>query len=901
MAFEKVGVRAVIEGLGRFNRDARIINRRLKEVTRGLTDVDRKSRKTGRGMDSFGRKLKGVSGDLLILGGALTAVGVAGGAFLFTATQLAARVETLGVVTVTLGKNVGKTKDEIRDLEQAVVSEGITLRAARKSIALMIQSNIDLANATNLATLAQNAAVIAGINSSEAFERLVFVITSGNVRMARTLGLQVSFQDAYKKTAEELGKTTLELTQQEKVGARTNAVLAAGTTIVGAYGAAMETAGKKVTSLPRHIERARRELGEQFLPIYGAAIDLVTASLKSWSDLDEVWRRIIASSALVATSTGLVLGNFALLAAAIPRLVGALGALSAALGITLAALGAVALAIGAVVAAGILFINFTANLKQKQRAVAGAIEELSTSLLRSEATYKDYRAEIERVNDVIEQQGFLGTLLTREIKTLTEAEFNAAREALAWHDAQLDLSDAIDDTRTATENLAGKLGITEEKLFRMAEAAGVSKDELEKLSAEEFEIKVKAKLEEELQKKLQGELDELQLFIDTDVTIKFADFQEAVEEINQSIDQLEIEKIEAIAELEARGAEDLEDVADSVDGLNDRIRDQVSRLGELNTSLGIARDRLGEMGDETDELSRRSAQAGIDRMTTDIAQQKETIAELRAEMAELQGSTDEMLAAQEFALSDLEQVYLDKMRGRVADIDEVTAAWSRQTAEILFNLATQRLGIDGFTREELQALTKLAGPEGLGLIDEAGVALIETIDEANAAMERTGDQSGLFAEDMVTLAGVMTDPKIAAEELAEAIRDVELAMLEFRRNEQAAALIERGLITQGVFRRRQRGGPVRRSQPYLVGETGEELFIPNQSGIVLPSSLTTALSSFLTAATSAIPIAGAGAPASAAAGGTTTQEFNMSIHTSAPIEPIIADFNLLALMGERRG
>ena len=660
----------------------------------------------------------------------------------------------------------------------------------------------------------------------------------------------------------------------------------------------METAGKKATSLPRHIERARRELGEQFLPIYGAAIDLVTASLKSWSDLDVVWQRIIGSGVLVATTTGLVLGNLLLFAAAVPRIITAVNALSLALGVSAVALGVVALAIGSVIAAGVLLVNFYTDLKQKQRAVEGAIEDFSTELLRSEATYKDYRAEIERVNAVIEQQGFKGTLLTREIKTLTEAEFNAAREALAWHDAQLGVSDAIEDTRTATEKLSAELGITEERLFGMAEAAGVSKTALEELSAEEFEVKVKAKLEADLQESLQGRLDELQLFIDTDITIKFTDFQEAVEEINQSIDQLEIEKIEAIAELEARGAEDLEDVADSIGGLNDRIRDQVSRLGELQTSLGIARDRLGEMGDETDELSRRSAEAGIDRMTTDISQQGETIAELRTEMAELQGSTDDLVAQQGQALSDLEREYLDKMRGRVADIDEVTAAWERQTAEILFNLATQRLGIDGFTREELAALTKLAGPEGLGLIDEAGVALIESIDKANVSMQAAGDQSGSFAEDLGNLAQVMNDPKIAADDLAEAIRGVTLATKEL------ADLQFRTLGTLGLvpfIADRQTGGPVRRGQPYRVGETGEELFIPNQSGIVLPSSLTSALSSFLTAATSAIPIAGAGAPGAVASGGTTEQNFNMQINTSAPVEPIIADFNLLALMGERRG
>jgi hypothetical protein len=37
---------------------------------------------------------------------------------------------------------------------------------------------------------------------------------------------------------------------------------------------------------------------------------------------------------------------------------------------------------------------------------------------------------------------------------------------------------------------------------------------------------------------------------------------------------------------------------------------------------------------------------------------------------------------------------------------------------------------------------------------------------------------------------------------------------------------------------RQSGGPVRRNQPYMVGEKGPELFVPNQSGMVVPSQVT---------------------------------------------------------------
>lgn len=55
-------------------------------------------------------------------------------------------------------------------------------------------------------------------------------------------------------------------------------------------------------------------------------------------------------------------------------------------------------------------------------------------------------------------------------------------------------------------------------------------------------------------------------------------------------------------------------------------------------------------------------------------------------------------------------------------------------------------------------------------------------------------------------------------------------------------------------KRRADGGPVRRGEPYIVGEEGQELFVPDQSGVVVPNDV-------LTRATSGRPVsfaAGAG-------------------------------------------
>ena len=191
------------------------------------------------------------------------------------ATLLAARVETLGIVTKTLGRSAGKTEFEIRSLERSIVDQGITLQGSRQAIAMMIQSNVDLAHATDLARLAQDTAVIANLNSSEAFQQLTYVLQTGNVRMARTLGLNVQFGKAQQELAKSLGKTTAELSEQEVMQARTNAVMKAGERIAGTYEAAMGTAGKKMLSMDRQLEELSRILGEGFLPALESVVSVL--------------------------------------------------------------------------------------------------------------------------------------------------------------------------------------------------------------------------------------------------------------------------------------------------------------------------------------------------------------------------------------------------------------------------------------------------------------------------------------------------------------------------------------------------------------------------------------------------------------------------------------------------
>ncbi|MEM4368376.1 MAG: hypothetical protein QXO21_05155, partial [Candidatus Anstonellales archaeon] len=199
---------------------------------------------------------------------------------LISSTMLSARAETLGIALETIGKNAGYSKREIYDFTEIVKSQGITIESARESMARMIQANISLSEASKLARIAQDAAVIGNINSSQAFEKLIYGIQTAQTEVLRTIGINVSFEASYANLAKSLGKTREELTENEKTQARLNAVLEQGQKIAGVYEQAMTTVGKQITSLPRYWEEFKNTLGETFKPSLSIIISGITQGLK---------------------------------------------------------------------------------------------------------------------------------------------------------------------------------------------------------------------------------------------------------------------------------------------------------------------------------------------------------------------------------------------------------------------------------------------------------------------------------------------------------------------------------------------------------------------------------------------------------------------------------------------
>ncbi len=209
------------------------------------------------------------------------------------AVMEAARYETLGIVMTQVGRHVGYTAIQMEDFTKSLQKTGISMTESRNTLTQMASAQMDLTASSKLARIAQDAAVIGNINSSEAFQRMIYGIRSGQTEVLRTIGINVMFDQSYQKMAVTLNKTVSQLTDQEKRQARTNEVVKFGSQIAGAYEASMETMGKQILSAQRYTEDLTVSIGAFLKPI---AQLVVTPALKWLEDTSKGMKKFVESA-----------------------------------------------------------------------------------------------------------------------------------------------------------------------------------------------------------------------------------------------------------------------------------------------------------------------------------------------------------------------------------------------------------------------------------------------------------------------------------------------------------------------------------------------------------------------------------------------------------------------------
>lgn len=256
-----------------------------QNMKKGFAGIDSMSSKSVAGLAAVAGGVAGVAGMLATK--LLDSVGNAAAAvqnLVKESTMLAARNETLGVSLEIVGQNAGYSKDELKEYEEGLKKTGISILESKQSMVSMIQAELDLADASKLARVAQDAAVLSGLNSSQTFQRIVHALTTMQPEILRNLNLTVDMQKAVEEYARKnnISAQSIDTTTRRQI--MLNAVLEKGKTIAGSYEAAMTTVGKKLGSLERYKEDFKVLFGEMFTPALGAGVDFISEKLKEMQE-----------------------------------------------------------------------------------------------------------------------------------------------------------------------------------------------------------------------------------------------------------------------------------------------------------------------------------------------------------------------------------------------------------------------------------------------------------------------------------------------------------------------------------------------------------------------------------------------------------------------------------------
>jgi hypothetical protein len=218
--------------------------------------------------------------------------------------QAAGEVDSLQRIALLMSQRQGLTTEQTYELLDAVRAVGIRADSAATLVGRMATYELNLSHATELATMAQNLAVIANENSSDTLERLVTIILTGNRLMARHLGLQIDFEAAQRRLADSLGIEQEQLNDVQFAQANLNALLEEGARFAGAYAVAQSSPTRALMSMEREIYNLRVQLGAPFLDAWYSVImamrHVVQALIEATREGDSLYSLLVNLGAVAS-------------------------------------------------------------------------------------------------------------------------------------------------------------------------------------------------------------------------------------------------------------------------------------------------------------------------------------------------------------------------------------------------------------------------------------------------------------------------------------------------------------------------------------------------------------------------------------------------------------------------
>lgn len=250
-----------------------------------------------------------------------------------------ADLQRLQVATYTLGKNAGKSAEEIDAMVKELEKTNTYGVSAWEAVNTFIMSGLEPMTKSLKRTsaegevlnegmdafimVAKDFGAAAGVSSKVAIENMTTAIKQMRPEMLSTMGIQVNLNEAYEKYKNKLKLTNDQLTVAQRQEALLWAVMEQGTKVVGTYEDTYETAGKNLLSMEDAIVSIQQELGaifnnSGFDKVTGNILDFIKHIREMITD-NEQFRGVIERISTILN--GVMADGFRRIAEAVERLV----------------------------------------------------------------------------------------------------------------------------------------------------------------------------------------------------------------------------------------------------------------------------------------------------------------------------------------------------------------------------------------------------------------------------------------------------------------------------------------------------------------------------------------------------------------------------------------------------
>ena len=222
------------------------------------------------------------------------------------AVMFAASVEQADVALRSIANSMGMASDKAIKYRDALRDVNITTSTATNATAQFIRMGLPIEKLNQLGTAAQGAAInykmMTGetISSSEALDKMVHAIATGQNIVLHNLGIMTNMKDIYRENRQETGQASSAIDSHKQHLLVLNDVLEKTVPLMNLYKDSTGLATKNISSSKRPLEEMKLALGNLFLP------ELTAASLAFYSTVSSGQKWIRSHGNELRTATGMI-------------------------------------------------------------------------------------------------------------------------------------------------------------------------------------------------------------------------------------------------------------------------------------------------------------------------------------------------------------------------------------------------------------------------------------------------------------------------------------------------------------------------------------------------------------------------------------------------------------------